>query len=206
LHVLNKAIEVVVLALDARSDSASANEAALSAAERERAARFRADVDRRRYVAGRCMLRRLLAARCGLPPEALEIRCGEHGKPVLADGSLHFSVSHSGELVAYAFARASAVGIDIEAVRPLAASCVIAKRTFPAREWRAYAALPEAERLPGFYRGWTRTEALAKALGGGLALPRENLDGALHHGWAVDSFAPAPGLAGAIAYRDRQCP
>lgn len=195
-----------MVALDARSGSAAIRDAALSAAERQRAARFRAPVDRRRYVAARCMLRRLLAARCGLPPEAVEIRRDEHGKPALADGSLHFSVSRSRELAAYAFARFGAVGIDIEALRPLEGPCAIAGRTFPTCEWRAYAELPATERLAGFYRGWTRTEALAKALGGGLTLSPETLDRALEQGWAVDSFAAAPGFAGAIAYRDRQCP
>ena len=176
----SSAIEVVVVALD-------------SAAERERAARFRVQ------------LRQLLAARCGVPPEALEVRIDERGKPRLAGGSLQFNASRSGALAAYAFTRAGAVGIDIEAIRPLEARCAIAERIFPACERRAYAELPEVERLAGFYRGWTRTEALAKALGGGLTLPRETLDAALERGWAVESFAPAPGFAGAVAYRDSQC-
>lgn len=171
----SEAPELIVVALDEHGGSV----ASLSVAERGRAGRFRVDTDRRRYIAAHAMLRELLSRR--------------HGA--------RFSLSRSEGLAAYAFTRAGAVGIDIEAIRPLEEAGAIAARIFPWREQSAYAALPESERLPGFYRAWTRTEALAKALGGGLALPREALDAALEDGWSVQSFFPAPAFAGAVAYR-----
>ncbi len=188
------AIEVVVAWLPADAGMAS-----LSAAERERAARLRCDIDRSRFIAAHAMLRELLAARAGEAPGSLRFERGEHGKPALPGSGLQFSLARSAALAAYAFARGRAVGIDVERVRPLAEAEAIAARVFPRREYRAYAALPARDRTAGFFRGWTRTEALAKALGGGLSLSAAALDAALEAGWTVRSFAPAPGFAGAIA-------
>lgn len=190
-------IEIVVAPLA----SATPNVATLSPAERERAARFRAEADRRRFIAARSALRALLGARAGVPPESLQFETGAHGKPRLAGSRLEFSASRSGALAAYAFARGRAVGIDLEAIRPLAAADAIAERTFARRERLAYRVRAARDKTQAFFRGWTRTEALAKALGGGLELPREALDAALEGDWVVHSFAPAPGFAGAVAYR-----
>jgi 4'-phosphopantetheinyl transferase len=189
-------VEITMAWLHPGDDSSAAR---LSAAERERAARFRFDADRRRYIAARAKLRELLGARCGRPPESLELQSDAHGKPFLGGSRLHFSVSRSGELAAYALADGMPVGIDVEAIRPLAGADAIAARTFSRRERAAYAALPQRARASGFFRGWTRTEALAKAIGRGLALSPAALD-ALEDQWVVRSFAPAPGYAGAVAF------
>jgi hypothetical protein len=143
----------------------------LSAAERRRIARAR--------------LRHLLDARStGVP-----------------SGTVQFSHSRSGDLAAYAFTREHPVGVDIEEIRPLTECDAIAARVFPLREHRRYEALPRRSRLRGFFRGWTRTEALAKALGGGLPLGPQTLERALAAGWMVCSFIPAAGFAGAVAFR-----
>lgn len=189
--------------LHARVGCIDPSAAQLSAAERERAARFRSSIDRRRFILTHSKLRELLGARAGLPPESLQIESAKHGKPFLADSTLHFSLSRSGDLAAYAFARGGAVGVDVEAVRPLPAADAIAAKTFPRREWRVYAALAEGDKANGFFDGWTRTEALAKALGGGLSLAPEALEAALEENWVVHSFVPAPGFAGAVACRRR---
>lgn len=191
-------VEIVVAPLDG-PDPIGCAAPSLSAAERDRAARFRFDADRRCFIAARSTLRELLAARCGRPPESLRFETGKQGKPLLAGGGCHFSASRSGELAAYAFCRGRAVGIDLEAIRPFPAADVVAARTLPLREWLAYAALAKRDRPRGFFRAWTRTEALAKALGGGLTMPRAALDAALEHHWSVESFVPAPGFAGAVA-------
>lgn len=193
-------IEIVVARVHAQLESTEPSAALLSAAERERAARFHFDADRRRFIRVHARLRELLGARSGVPPEALQLEPGQHGKPVLAGSRLHFSLSRSDELAAYAFAWDRAVGIDIEAIRPLAAADAIVAKTFPRRERQAYAGLAPRDKVPGFFRGWTRTEALAKALGAGLTLPPEALDAALDDHWVVHSFVPAPGFAGAVAY------
>jgi 4'-phosphopantetheinyl transferase len=195
--VRSKALEIVVVALDTIPSGLGA--ASLSAAERARAERVRFEADRRRFIAAHAMLRHLLGARSGIAPGSLTLECGVHGKPRLAGSSLQFSLSRSGDLAVYAFAHGRAVGIDIEPIRPVAEADAIAERSFPQCEQRAYAARMARDRARAFLRGWTRTEALAKALGGGLSLPREALDAALDAHWVVHSFAPAPGVTGAVA-------
>jgi len=194
-----RAVEIVVAALG----RPLAADATLSTEERARAARLRLEADRSRFIAVHATLRELLGARCHSAPASLIFHAGAHGKPRLAGSSVQFSLSYSGALAAYAFARGRAVGIDVEAVRPIAGADAIAARVFPATERRAYAALAPEARVAGFLKGWTRTEALAKALGGGLGLAPAALDAALEEGWGVRSFAPAPGFEGAVACRMR---
>src|SRR5262245_12891009 len=52
--------------------------------ERERAARFRFERDRLRFVAGRAALRCILALYLGLAPHEVAFEQGTHGKPALA--------------------------------------------------------------------------------------------------------------------------
>lgn len=189
-------IELVVMALPAGAEPQAEW---LSCAERERAARFRFAEHRRRYIASHAALRALLGSRCGSAPGALRIEAGERGKPSFAGSPWQFSLARSRNLAAFAFARERAVGVDIEAIAPIAQADEIARRTFALEQWRAYEALPAREKPLGFFRGWTRTEALAKALGGGLGLPQAALDAALERGWIVAGFTPAPGYVGALA-------
>jgi 4'-phosphopantetheinyl transferase len=196
-------VEIIVTPLDAEPASIERLAAALSQAERARAARLRFGAQRRRYIATRAKLHELLAARCGAPSGTLRLEEGRHGKPALAGSRLQFSLSRSASLAAFAFARDRAVGIDLEAIRPLAEADAIAEQAFPWREWRAYAALPAHARLRAFFRGWTRTEALAKALGRGLGAGRETLDAAQEGPWLVRSFCPAAGFVAALALERR---
>lgn len=184
--------EVVVERLDADSD---ALRACLSAAERARADRFFFARHRRRFVAARARLRELLGARLGVAPQAVEIVHGRNGKPRLAQGKMHFSVSHCADVALFGFS-SSAIGVDIEALRPVAGADAIAAHLFSPRERRACAALGNPL---GFLYCWTRKEALAKGLGRGLAAPPRELDTAAASGWRLHSFFPLPGFIAAVA-------
>lgn len=144
----------------------------LSADERERAARRRHELDRQRYVAARGLLRRLLAGYLHCEPAELRMRYGPRGKPELARQAgttpLRFNVSHSGPLALYAFSSGARVGIDLERVRPLTHVDRVAERVFPAPELQGWRALPPEQRLEGFFKRWTRLEAVAKLHGGGV--------------------------------------
>jgi 4'-phosphopantetheinyl transferase len=171
-------IEVVIAQLD-RQPVSQARAALLSDAERARAARFGSALERRRYIAAHATLRELLAERCG------------------QGATLRFSLSRKAGLAAFAFASRRAVGIDIEAVRPVAEADAIAATIFSGRERRAFAAAPD--KVLGFLVGWTRTEALGKALGRGLLLPAEALEAAVQERWSVRSFIPFNGFVAALA-------
>ena len=146
----------------------------LSAAERERAARFVFDRDRRRYIAAHVAMRRILGTVLGRAPHLLAFTEGPHGKPALMDAPrVHFNLSHSDELAVLAVSPHAEVGVDLEAATPMTDADAVAEAHFSPAELAAWRQLPAPERLPGFYRLWTRKEAFIKAVGTGLSYPLE---------------------------------
>jgi 4'-phosphopantetheinyl transferase len=163
------------------ADDADA-EALLSDDERDRAARFVKEVDRRRYVAGRGGLRRILASYVECDPMVLSFIYNDWGKPALTPegpAGLHFNLSHSAGMALLAVCSQAEIGVDIEEVRPLKEDVV--SHFFSAAECSNLSALPDDDRLVGFYRCWTRKEAFVKAHGAGLSVPLNSFDVSLGH-------------------------
>jgi 4'-phosphopantetheinyl transferase len=142
--------------------------AELSDTERARAKRFVFERDRTRFIAGRGYLRRILSDYLGVAAVDVRIEESSRGKPGVADAGapLHFNLSHSGAVAALGVSRTHDIGVDIELVRPITEG--LAERFFSGAENTALAALPEHERLAGFFRCWTRKEAFVKASGEGI--------------------------------------
>jgi 4'-phosphopantetheinyl transferase len=179
-------LEIVLARLDVDPAALPPLAMLLSADEVARAERFRLERDRRRFVVARATLRRLLGERLSRDPQGLRFVYGPHGKPALEAAELRFNLSHSGELALYAFSAGRDVGIDVEAVRAVPEAERIAREWFPEADYRRF----------GFLGCWTRKEALAKALGRGIA------DGPVDaSGWSVHGFSPAPGYVAALARR-----
>ena len=148
----------------------------LSADEQERARRFRFERDRRWFEVGRGLLRIFLAEYLGGSPEAIAFDYGRNGKPVLKEGGISFNLTHSDDLALFAFASSGSIGIDVERIRPMPEALRLASRFFSESERRTIEALPEADRLLGFFTCWTRKEAYIKAIGAGLSLPLDGFD------------------------------
>ena len=191
-------------------------EAWLSRAERERAARFRSQRERRRYVAARTFLRSLLARYLSCSPTEVVLGHASGGKPELRSGTgqLRFNLTRSGELAAAAIGAAREVGVDVERVDPARHPERLASRVLsPAEVAELDATAPGAERQQGFLRAWTRKEALLKACGTGIDRELATLDVGIDDArvvtladragspsaWSVASFDPAPGYVGAVA-------
>lgn len=146
--------------------------------ERERAARFRREEDRTRYVASHIGLRRLLGAYLGAAPAAVAfvrepcpLCAAPHGRPAVAGqaeeaGGLHFSLSHSGGFALVALA-AAPVGADLEEVPRPNVVDNLESQLHPL-EQQQLAALAPADRPAAFARCWTRKEAYLKGTGTGL--------------------------------------
>ena len=87
--------------------------AVLSAEETARAQRFRSAQDRDRHIVQHGLLRSLLAGYLGCAARQVHIRTSAHGKPCIegkdAEGSLQFSLSHSGAYAAFAFNRCDSI-------------------------------------------------------------------------------------------------
>lgn len=173
--------------------------------ERAQMARFRFEGDRRRYAVGRGMLRLWLSRYLQRAPQDLRFRYGANGKPVVEEaGGVHFNLSHSGGLVAFAATRAGEIGIDLERVHELAAWEQISVLCFAPEERSLLNAAAPDDRLTQFFRLWTRHEAWLKAWGAGLGgaeKPKPDEDAWSRPGTSgvLETFAPAPGYIASVA-------
>ena len=114
--------------------------------------------------------RELVQAYTSCPPEQQHWDRDERGRPLVVDpGSLHVSLSHAEAVVAAAVCWDAPVGVDVERLRPLPDRDALARTALSAGERQALDALPAELRDAQLLRFWTRKEAVAKALGTGLA-------------------------------------
>ncbi len=140
----------------------------LSPSEQARAAKFKFESDRSRWIAARATLRRLLSRYLNVPAAEIDIRRSEKGKPYVAAAfDFEFNVSHSGGVALYAFSR-KPVGIDIEAMREVPEALAIAGHYLSGQDLQALAESSAEARSAAFLRSWVRHEALLKAQGVGL--------------------------------------
>ena len=198
----------------------------LSADELSRASRFRFEKDQRRFIAARGILRQILGAYLQKPPHTLQFQYSNNGKPILAstsgDDSLQFNLSHSDDVVLYAFTRNRNLGIDLERIQADVEVEQIANSFFAEAELNAIAQVSESKRNELFFQYWTRKEALIKATGEGLSFPIETLDVSRvdgrvlspillpsDHGerprWYVQDLLPGPGYTAAIVVEGGEC-
>ncbi len=166
--------DVHVMAADL--DRLSADAHLLAEDERERATRYRFERDRRRFVAGRAALRRLLADYLDCTPTEVELSYGPHGKPFVRQPDLSFNVSHSAGCGLFAFAPGFELGIDVELPGCREDDERVAAQFFSPHEVATLRAQPPRRRPVAFLRCWTRKEAYVKARGEGLQLPLRDFD------------------------------
>ena len=147
-------------------------EAALSLAEQARAAGIAKPLRRRQFIAGRRLLRRMLADACGGHAEDWVLEATAGAPPSVASRpDLCLSVSHSGEWVAAAVADRP-VGIDIEALRARRDPERFARWVCSSAEWNDWRALEGPAADDALIAHWTRKEAWLKRDGGEVLLTR----------------------------------
>jgi 4'-phosphopantetheinyl transferase len=143
----------------------------LDTAEQARAGKFKNDLLRNRYVEVHGRLRNILAQTLNESPEKICIKTAEHGKPYLADTpELAFNLSHSASAMVIAVGRDCQLGVDVEGCKPRVSMAALVDKCFAEEEIAYWNHLPEAQKIPEFYRFWTRKEAFVKATGRGIAL------------------------------------
>ncbi|WP_069299282.1 4'-phosphopantetheinyl transferase family protein [Neptunicoccus sediminis] len=145
----------------------------LSKEEQQRAGRFVQPLHQNRYGVGRATLRHILAQYTGSAAADLTFRYGANGKPALA-GDVCFNLSHSEQSAALAVTRGCEIGLDLEHYRPVEPD--LAERFFSPCERKELAALGPAGFADGFFRCWTRKEAVLKARGEGLSVELNSFD------------------------------
>ncbi|AXC15057.1 4'-phosphopantetheinyl transferase [Acidisarcina polymorpha] len=183
--------------------------------ERARTARFHFLPDRIRYSVCHANMRRILGSYLDMPPESLLFREGAGGKPEL-DGvvEVRFNLSHSKSVAVLGVALGMEIGVDVEDIHPIETG--VAERFFSAAELARLRGLRGTEWLDGFYRCWTRKEAILKGEGVGLRIPLDSFDvslladeptallaarpeSKLRVGWRLHALAAAEGTMGALA-------
>lgn len=133
----------------------------LSDEEEKKCARLVREQDRNSYRYRHGMLRQWLSEWSGIGEQTLEITQNVFGKPGAPATKLHFNMSRSGDLCAFAFA-ASDIGVDIEVRRDSRPFLNIAGQHYHPDEKAVIISDDD------FFRIWTRKEAVMKAEGSGL--------------------------------------
>jgi 4'-phosphopantetheinyl transferase len=180
--------------------------------EMERAARYYHKTDTDRFLIARGMLRVLLGMYLNRPPVQLQFAEGANKKPFVCSTEpvqVHYNVSHSGDWILIAVANMD-MGIDVEKINPDFNFSEILGSCFSLQEIAFIA--NENLAANGFYRLWTRKEALLKATSKGIdnnltQIPctdgkhevAEEIIGSPHN-WIVSSFEVENQYVGSIAH------
>jgi 4'-phosphopantetheinyl transferase len=211
-------VRVCIISLDSPPHPIEELHACLTPEECERAARYKIAKPRHQFVTGRGLLRQILGRCLGLRPSEVPITYTGAGKPVLAEGPLHFNVTHTDSLALIALGNRP-LGIDLERVRALVAPDALVSRFFSRAEREAYTALPPELQQEGFFRAWVCKESVIKAAGLSVTCletfdveldPRRPpsllssrntaLTGST---WKIASWEPVSGYLAAVAVRDQ---
>jgi len=182
LTLENHQVDIWRLSLNLSTDSVKLTESTLSAGERDRADRFRFEVDKNRFIVAHGVLRKILGRYLHRSPAELTFSVNQYGKPALVDSTFEFNLSHSGDFALIAVTQGRRIGVDVERIRQGISSHVIAQQYFSKSEVAELQSLSLEQRVNGFFTCWTRKEAYIKAQGLGLALPLESFDVSLTPG------------------------
>jgi len=171
---MDKAVQVWCVPLSVSEELVAQYAQCLSEDEQHRAARFRFEADRRKFVVARGVLRHLLSERLGCGAIALTFDYGKYGKPKTTVSptkghDFHFNLSHSGEVALCALGGDRTVGVDIEKVRPIQRLESMMGRCLVEAEKAKVISKPIDQRSHNFLRYWTCKEAYLKAIGVGLS-------------------------------------
>lgn len=198
----------------------------LSAEELDRANRYHFEKDRRCFIIAHGMLRKLVAMYTNIQPQSVNFCYNPYGKPQLnidnSDKKLNFNLSHSGDMVVFAFTQDIEVGVDVEQVREDIEFLELASHIFSDIENNKLLVLPHIRKCDAFFRCWTRKEAYIKAHGMGLSMPLKGfdvkLDGAEQpillasrhdHSavfrWSIHDLNLTSGYIGALAIKRPRC-
>ena len=170
----------------------------LTAAERDRYARFVHDEDRWMFAMGRAMARQLVGRALGCPPTGWRWREGPHGRPEIDEPGVtwHFNVAHSAGLVACAIAEHGDVGVDVEDLQRKLISSGFARRYLSPAEVADVESQPEAARQDRLLTYWTLKEAYLKARGLGVSVTLSDI------GFTLGPGSPTIGFLDSLAGTD----
>jgi len=151
----------------------------LSIDEQIRASRMLVPLGAHNYRLARTFLRSALALQMNCNPIDVDIKYLDSGKPFVPNGP-EFNLSHCKDLLVVAVAEKifnGQIGVDVEARITDPDRLRLADKCFTRSERKQLSTFqPGPSQQNAFTRGWTRKEAVVKAIGCGLAAPLESFD------------------------------
>jgi len=149
----------------------------IQAEEQARVSKFIFEMDRKRALLGRLLIRRLVSSVFGIEEFTLGRTC--NGKPELtcpAQGALSFNISHHGNWVVIVGDESACVGVDVMSYDvPRGSKSIddffrMMNSSFTPREWAQIKIHEKAEMedLKRFYQLWSLKESYIKAIGVGI--------------------------------------
>lgn len=150
----------------------------LSPGEQARSSRFKQPVLANRWTVAHARLRQIIGSYLENTPYRGEFVLNAYGKPRIKRGSsvmpLHFNLSHSDRVAGVAVCLSGEIGLDIEKIG--APPWETEPNVFSDAERDQLNSHAGGERHLAFYRGWTRKEAVIKAMGLGLSVPLHDVE------------------------------
>jgi 4'-phosphopantetheinyl transferase len=177
----------------------------LSTEELERGQRLVQEKHRQRFYLSKAFLRRLLGKYLQIEPSRLQYREGDFGKPYLKDEkpALQFNMTHSADLVLFAFSRELELGIDTEYLDRSLQAEALSLHCYNPEESQYILSLPSSLRVPAFYDFWTRKEAYLKAFGLGISHLKQAIAKTTVE-TSIIGFDPLPNYTAALAWRNQK--
>ncbi|MDE0308756.1 MAG: 4'-phosphopantetheinyl transferase superfamily protein [Acidiferrobacterales bacterium] len=139
--------------------------------EMRRAARYRVELSRQRFICARGILKELLGRYAAVEPDRISFKLGNLGKPYLPDhisSDLQFNSTDTRHEAVFAFCRSAEIGVDIEFLTRKVRHREIAQRKFSSQEHEQYLKHAPSQQKRFFLKIWTRKEAYGKARGVGI--------------------------------------
>ncbi len=171
LHFIN--LDDIQLPLDQLLSQLAPDECA-------RAATFKHDLHRARFIRRRAWRRNIIAQLAAINPDELAIVHDSLGRPSITAPAIishwHLSTSNSQSLAALAIVPYCNIGIDLAFIDPQHASPDAARVFMHPDELRDHLARPPRDQPANFHRLWTRKEAFLKTLGTGFATDPRTID------------------------------
>lgn len=135
-----------------------------------------------RSIRSRLGLRWILGSYLDCQPREVPLKIGEHGKPELDPNSplfqsLHFNLSHCGDLALMVVSWQSKLGVDLERIRLESPIEDLAQRVFAEKERETWLQSPPDKLRESFFHLWVQKEAMVKAHGDGMTLPLRHFSG-----------------------------
>ena len=174
-HSAENLIEIIIFPLESDDEKRGILYQLLSDDEKQRAASFRFDKHRHRFITGRGTIREILADKGKCPPQAIGFDLNQYGKPALDEPEsirrIQFNASSSASTGAIAISDGIPLGFDIEKIKPGSSADydLIVKNEFTDDENHWYEKHDKLDRIRVFFELWTCKEAYLKALGIGLS-------------------------------------